>query len=148
VNIPNLEEDLGIYDDVGDCDGLSDSELVEHDGDPKVKTPRRETPLAEKTKMTPIPILRKSSQLINSSNAPDWASGQRPIQYTPGTYSELDDQADIKYRTKTNKSNIISTQTQVSKLEYIKRYCWGFFLRLSRFKNKIGQYCLRSVFNV
>jgi hypothetical protein len=32
VNIPNLEEDLGIYDDVGDCDGLSDSELVEHDG--------------------------------------------------------------------------------------------------------------------
>lgn len=93
VNIPTLEADLGIYDDVGDCDGLSDTELVEPDGDPKVKTPRRETSLAEKTRMTPVPILRKSSQLINSSNAPDWASSQRPIQYTPRTYSRLDDQA-------------------------------------------------------
>ena len=78
VNIPMLEDDLDIYDDPGECDGLSDFEE-------KDKTPRKQTPQIDEAKPAPISILRKST------NIHDVSSGYRAVANTPATYSEVDD---------------------------------------------------------
>lgn len=91
INIPMLEEDLGIYDDPGECDGLSDTEMVELDRVNEMeKVQRNKTPQEEKSEPTPAPILRKSSQLGNYNNIRNMPSGYRAVANTPAAHSELD----------------------------------------------------------
>ncbi|XP_071126320.1 uncharacterized protein [Mytilus edulis] len=91
INIPMLEEDLGIYDDPGECDGLSDTEMVELDRVNEIeKVPTNKTPQEEIPEPTPAPILRKSSQLGTYNNIRNMPSGYRAVANTPAAHSELD----------------------------------------------------------
>ncbi|CAC5371927.1 unnamed protein product [Mytilus coruscus] len=103
INIPMLEEDLGIYDDPGECDGLSDTDMVELDRVNEMeKIQRNKTPQEEKSEPTPVPILRKSSQLGNSYNIRNMPSGYRAVANTPATHSELDiDQTSVTWSAQT-----------------------------------------------
>lgn len=89
VNIPMTDEELGIYDDPGDSDGLSDTELAIAADDHKEKTPGKVTTF--KTSGSVKPGTRKSSRIGAYSKLGPVPSGYRGVANTPAAYSEYDE---------------------------------------------------------
>lgn len=91
VNIPMTDEELGIYDDPGDSDGLSDTEIAIAADEKREKT-GKVTTFENSKRTTPALGIRKSSRIGAYSKLGTVPSGYRGVANTSATFSEFDDQ--------------------------------------------------------